>query len=162
MIYDHIPINKVILQDVRQGLKALPDNCIHMVVTSPPYYKMRKYQSDIDTVWGGDDKCEHRWGDAMVGSDNLRFRAGKSSQVGNDINPKIRVGKAGEGGSLCVRCGAWRGQLGQEPTVDMYIRNLTGIMGEIRRVLRPDGVVFFNIGDCWFGSGTPGGDFRDG
>ena len=30
--------NKIICSDVRQGLRQLPDEYCHVVVTSPPYY----------------------------------------------------------------------------------------------------------------------------
>ncbi len=45
------------------------------------------------------------------------------------------------------RCGAWWGELGQEPTVDMYVEHLVGVLREIRRVLRPDGSVWLNLAD---------------
>ena len=42
------------------------------------------------------------------------------------------------------------GQLGMEESIDDYVTTLTDIMNEIRRVLRADGVVFFNIGDTFY------------
>jgi len=57
--------------------------------------------------------------------------------------------------------GAWKGQLGNEPTPDLYIQHLVQICREVKRVLRPDGVFWLNIGDSWAsGKGTcfnPGG-----
>jgi DNA modification methylase len=44
----------------------------------------------------------------------------------------------------------------------MYVINTVTILREIRRVLRPDGVVFWNIGDCYSGSGGAGGDYNEG
>jgi len=46
----------------------------------------------------------------------------------------------------------WRGQLGGEPSPDLYIQHLIQIMREVKRVLRPDGVFWANIGDSWAGS----------
>jgi len=54
----------------------------------------------------------------------------------------------------------WEGQLGGEPTPDLYIQHLVQIMREVRRVLRPDGVFWLNIGDSWAGSGK--GQMGDG
>ncbi len=39
-------------------------------------------------------------------------------------------------------------QLGLEATPEAYVERLVGIMREVRRVLRPDGVLWLNIGDC--------------
>lgn len=47
----------------------------------------------------------------------------------------------------------WRGQLGGEPTPELYVQHLVEICQGVRRVLRPDGVFWLNIGDSWAGSG---------
>ena len=56
----------------------------------------------------------------------------------------------------------WIGQLGSEPSPDLYIRHLVEIFREVRRVLRPDGVCWLNIGDSWVGgkgrSAAPSGE----
>lgn len=46
-----------------------------------------------------------------------------------------------------------RHEIGQEETPEQYVSKLVEIMREIRRVLRPDGTVFFNISDSNAGSG---------
>ena len=38
-----IPVNKIICRDNITYLKTLPDECIDMVVTSPPYDALRDY-----------------------------------------------------------------------------------------------------------------------
>jgi site-specific DNA-methyltransferase (cytosine-N4-specific) len=40
-------------------------------------------------------------------------------------------------------------QIGGEPTIEQYIRRLTRVFGEVQRVLRPDGTLWLNIGDCY-------------
>jgi len=57
--------------------------------------------------------------------------------------------------SACT-CGAWKGQLGLEPTPDLFVRNLVEIFREARRVLRPDGVLWLNLGDSYAGGGRAG------
>ena len=42
------------------------------------------------------------------------------------------------------------GQIGMESSISEYIDALTEIMHEVRRVLRDDGVAFFNIGDTFY------------
>ena len=38
--------NKIICSDVRAGLKSLPAQSVHCVITSPPYYGLRNYGVD--------------------------------------------------------------------------------------------------------------------
>jgi DNA modification methylase len=56
----------------------------------------------------------------------------------------------------------WRGCLGNEPSMELYIQHLSQIFAEVKRVLRNDGTLWLNLGDCYAGSGSPGGDFRNG
>ena len=44
-------------QDVRKSLRLLPDNSVHMVATSPPYWGLRDYGGEKG-VWGGDPDCD--------------------------------------------------------------------------------------------------------
>ena len=45
------------------------------------------------------------------------------------------------------------GQLGLENTPEQYVTRLVAVFREIRRVLRPDGVCWLNLGDSYAGSG---------
>lgn len=45
------------------------------------------------------------------------------------------------------------GQIGLESTPDAYVAKMVAVFGEVRRVLRDDGVVFLNIGDSYASSG---------
>jgi site-specific DNA-methyltransferase (adenine-specific) len=40
-------LDKIILGDAREVLKRLPDNCVHLVVTSPPYNIGKEYDEDL-------------------------------------------------------------------------------------------------------------------
>jgi site-specific DNA-methyltransferase (cytosine-N4-specific) len=40
-----------------------------------------------------------------------------------------------------------QGQIGLEPTLAAYLHRLTAIFAEVRRVLKPDGILWLNIGD---------------
>lgn len=42
------------------------------------------------------------------------------------------------------------GQIGLEDTVDEYVEALTDVMLQVRRVMKPDGVCFLNIGDTFY------------
>ncbi|MDR0829241.1 MAG: site-specific DNA-methyltransferase [Prevotellaceae bacterium] len=44
------------------------------------------------------------------------------------------------------------GQIGLEPTPELYIEKLAEVFEEVRRVLKPDGTLWLNIGDSYAGS----------
>lgn len=52
------------------------------------------------------------------------------------------------------------GQIGQEETPEEYTARLVEVFREVRRVLKDDGTLWLNIGDCYAGSGK--GRTRDG
>lgn len=82
---------RVLVGDVREQLRSLPDVSIHCVVTSPPYWALRDYGVP--------------------------------------------------------------GQIGQEATPEAYVAALVEVFRDVRRVLRPDGTVWLNLGDTYVGSG---------
>jgi DNA modification methylase len=135
----------------------LKDKSVNCIITSPPYWSLRKY--DIpDLIWDGDEKCEHDF------QEYLRPDGGghptESAQVGNTKNDLQRV--YGYKAGFCSRCNAWRGQLGLEPTIDLYLKHLLSILDECKRVLRDDGVMFINMGDSFASSrNEPSYDMND-
>ena len=152
----------------------LPDESVQMVVTSPPYWGLRKYSGEQDLIWGGDKDCEHQWiehHDIAEGyTGTLRWvhgDTGRAFQKDGQTHAKNRRdnpeawSKDIRRYGFCSLCGAWRGAYGLEPTPEMYVQHTIEILREIRRVLRKDGVVFWNIGDSYgSGKGTcfnPGG-----
>ena len=55
--------------------------------------------------------------------------------------------------AFCQLCNAWRGELGLEPTFTLYISHLIDIFREVKRVLKPTGTVWVNLGDSFSGNG---------
>ena len=49
------------------------------------------------------------------------------------------------------------GQIGLESTPEDYVGKLVGVFREVRRVLRDDGTLWLNLGDCYTGSGKAAG-----
>src|SRR4030042_3830978 len=103
------------------------------------------------TVGGGDADCEHEWGEEQeryqrgkVGSESTL--EGGSQRPESDDGPQIA-----RQGSFCRRCGAWRGCLGLEPTPELYVEHLVGVLRDVRRVLRDDGTLWLNLGYSWDG-----------
>ena len=54
--------------------------------------------------------------------------------------------------TICSKCGAWKGQLGLEPSYKMYIDHLMLVTGELKRVLAKSGTMFWNMGDSYSGN----------
>ena len=79
--------------DVLDGLRSLPDDHFGVVVTSPPYWGLRDYDTP--------------------------------------------------------------GQLGLEPTLREHLERMVEVFAEVHRVLKPDGVLWVNYGDCY--ATTPNG-----
>lgn len=135
---------------VKQGhvldvLAGMPAKSVHVCVTSPPYWGLRSYQTPPQ-VWGGVDGCEHEWGPAIV--DHKRGQdAGASARAGNTV---ARVcPPTTQQGAFCQKCGAWRGELGSEPTLDLFVSNLVTVFEAVKRVLRDDGTLWCNLGDSY-------------
>ena len=55
--------------------------------------------------------------------------------------------------TTCPKCGARRidAQLGLEETPSAYVAAMVAVFGEVRRILRKDGVLFLNCGDSYYG-----------
>lgn len=60
-------------------------------------------------------------------------------------------------GQHCVKCSAWHGNLGLEPTPELYVQHIVKIFSEIKRALKPEGTVWLNLGDSYSGSHGTGG-----
>ncbi len=125
-----------------RDMSALEDDSVQCVVTSPPYWGLRKYAGVPDLVWGGDPDCDHQWGSDILGD----TRADAFKDWGNEGSGRDAPHVAVSQGAFC-QCGAWRGSYGLEPTPEMYVDHTIEVLREVRRVLRDDGVVFWNIAD---------------
>lgn len=51
----------------------------------------------------------------------------------------------------------WVGELGGEPSPEMFVAHMVSVFAEVWRVLRDDGVCWINIGDSYAGGGKGGG-----
>jgi DNA modification methylase len=136
------------LGDVRRVLDSMPDNSIDCCVTSPPYWGLRDYGL-ASQVWGGDDGCRHHWGELERGKRKDILPADQTRLVSRASSTGRQDGAATNGGRFCRRCGAWLGSLGLEPTVDLFLLHMTEVFAEVRRVLKPSGTLWLNLGDCY-------------
>src|SRR6266516_1540859 len=133
---------RILIGDVRAKLAELPDESVHCVVTSPPYWGLRDYGT---ALWeGGDAECDHikvARDDGARGNHNggmPGFHGGA-----DDAKGEIRYR------NNCGKCGARRidCQLGLEPTLAEHVQNMVEVFREVRRVLRRDGTLWLNYGD---------------
>ena len=145
--------------NVLEKIKLIPDNSIDCIVTSCPYYGLRKYKAP-DVIWGGDPACEHEWVNQKIYRNNLRFRdPNNKASVGNNKNKEIYDNPNTEA-YFCSKCGAWHGQLGLEPDYRLYLDHLLMVTAELKRVLKPTGTLWWNMGDSYAGSNNGSNDYR--
>ena len=114
--------NTIICGDWIMELKKLPDNIFHCCVTSPPYWGQRDYG------WGGDGSCYDKKKKA-------------------EIHPEYITHPKYDYLQICPKCGRCRPKFGLEKTPEEHIEKLVEGFREVRRVLRPDGVLWLNYGD---------------
>ena len=125
--------------DAATVLATLPADSVDCIVTSPPYFGLRDYGT---ATWiGGDEGCDHT--PAATGSTQNKGNNGKMAQPW---------------AYYCRKCGATRqdSQLGLEATPEEYVANLVAVFRELRRVLKPSGTCWLNLGDSYAGSGRGG------
>jgi DNA modification methylase len=131
--------------DVRQVLKSIPDNSVHCVITSPPYFGHRTY-GIVPQIWGDIcPYCNHKWRVSIkpgvsggIASKKVHIKGTENFQ----IVPDSEYG-------VCNLCGAVKCELGQEPTPELFVQHLVEVFREVKRVLRPDGTLWLNLGDSY-------------
>lgn len=103
--------------DALSMLRTLPSDSVDCVVTSPPYWGLRDYGCPA-VVFGGDVLCSHDWRSLVK-----RAAHGRSDLTqSKNIHSATRYSSSSE---TCSKCGAWKGQLGLEPTIQLFIEHLT-------------------------------------
>lgn len=137
--------------DTRAAMAALPAESIQCCVTSPPYYGLRDYGT---ASWqGGKPGCDHLRKASSVSSSSTLRRDGRDHLGPYQGEKATRIGTPYQGD--CGKCGAVRvdNQIGLEPTADAYVAEMVEVFRGVRRVLRPDGVLWLNLGDSYAGGG---------
>ena len=120
------------------ALAGMPDESVHVCVTSPPFWGLRDYQT---ATWsGGDSACDHKNKHGIQGATGQR-------------SDRTFTGAQNFYKDTCRRCGTIRtdDQLGLEKTPEEYVARLVKVFREVRRVLRKDGTLFLNLGDSYAG-----------
>ena len=144
---------KILVGDFLEKFKEIPDESIDCVITSPPYWGLRDYGTG---KWeGGDPDCKH---------DKIEH---KTREKRGGFEGSIQSNNVGSFGSerqwtsdICPDCGAERidKQMGLELDFNDYLDKLDAMMKECRRVLKPTGTVWVNLGDTY---STVSGGMKD-
>jgi DNA modification methylase len=87
---------RILIGDVREVLRTLPDESVDCCISSPPYWGLRSYLP-----------ADH---------------------------PQKHL------------------EIGSEPTVQEWVRTMVEVFGEVRRVLKPEGTLWLNLGDSYAGA----------
>lgn len=141
----------------------LKDGSVQCCVTSPPYYGLRKYDGRQGIEWpavtyrpmpglpemtipGCDPACKHEWGETQPHTSRHRHTP---ENTGKQAHYVAGGGVPTSRGNWCQLCGGWRGDLGLEPTPEMYVGHLVLVFREVWRALREDGVLWLNLGDSF-------------
>jgi DNA modification methylase len=151
--------------DALQILKSLPSESVQMCMTSPPYWGLRNYAGGSDIVWGGDEGCEHVWEGSEYHEHREEIQSSKTRTTERFYGEPSRKFNGDHqkhySNIFCVKCHAWKGQLGLEPTPELFVEHLTMVFHEVKRVLKREGSFYLNLGDTYVsGKGScfnPGG-----
>lgn len=92
----------------------LPDESVQMVVTSPPYWGLRKYSGEQELVWLNGKNCSHDW----ITKEHKDTRGVEGSNLTGRIPYKEGEARINYVDGICSLCGAWKGAYGLEPTPD--------------------------------------------
>ena len=148
---------RILEGDCRDVLRSLPAESVQMAVTSPPYWGLRDYGIP-PSIWDDDPDCSHEWGGVYVpppGGKGTQSSGLNGAQTSAKYRERLQEQHQMKGVTthFCARCGAWAGAFGLEPTYQLYVEHAVEVFREVRRVLRPDGVLFLNLGDSYCSGG---------
>ena len=134
----NMEVNKILQGDIKEISKQLPSNFVNTIVTSPPYWGLRDYGT---AIWiDGNSDCDHR--------PKRKNGTGTQTITGGITGNHMHEGFKGDS---CPKCGAKRidNQIGLEATPGEHVTVLVNLFQELRRVLRDDGTLWLNYGDCY-------------
>lgn len=145
-------VNGVLHLNAIDGFKKLPDKSVDCIMTSPPYWQLRNYPAPA-VIWDETQDCNHTFDIKihkktidMTYQERLQKEKGSNSKLAQKVNELVW-----ESG-YCTKCGAWKGELGLEPTFNLFIKHLCDIFDEAKRVLKDSGALWVNLGDTYSGA----------
>jgi len=131
-------------------IKEVPKETIDCIISSPPYWALRDYGTG-KWVGGNDPKCEHQ---------EIRRKTRDERKSNAWMEEKLTEGTFGDElkwkSRTCPTCKAEYvdQQWGMEENFQDYLKKMNSLMQELRRVLKPTGSIWINLGDTYNSSGT--------
>ena len=131
-------------------IKEIPENSIDCIISSPPYWALRDYGTG-KWVGGNDPNCKH---------DEIRRKTRDERKSNQWMEQKLTEGTYGDElkwkSRTCPTCKAEfkDQQWGMEENFQEYLKKMRSLMTELRKVLKPTGSVWINLGDTYNSSGT--------
>lgn len=147
----------ILTGDSLSTLRTLRARSVQCCVTSPPYWGLRDYGT---AKWeGGRVGCRHIDPNGPVNAPSAKSTLTTNGGRGPLPGDKYQHDRQAQFRGICGKCGARRvdAQLGLEATPEEYVSRLVEIFREVRRVLKDDGTLWLNLGDCY---ATGGGKFN--
>lgn len=139
------------LGDARKLAHELEPASLDCIVTSPPYFRQRDYQTGYWT--GGDIACSHESARRKTRYDYTL--ANSPIQNGNRTGTDAQIARWL---TTCPDCSAQRidKQIGIEDDVRVYIGNLLQVFVALRHALKPTATLWINLGDSYGPDGLIG------
>ena len=110
----------ILVGDVLDRLRALPDESMQCVVTSPPYWGQRDY--GVAGQIGLEATPEEYVDNLSAVFSTVRRACSPSSQLWLNLGDKWASGGNGGGGSLSIKRGAWRRLAGEKGSAYSAVR----------------------------------------
>jgi len=143
-----IELNKTYNEDCLKTMARMPDNFVDCCITSPPYWGLRDYQTE-PIIWG-DNHCEHEWIEYIFPAKGGKTHPDRPSKMGGNRHmSETDIRGVPQKSNFCNKCNAWKGNLGLEPTPELYVEHLVQIFQEVKRVLKKEGTLWLNLGDSY-------------
>ncbi len=129
--------------------RGRPRNRVHGGPPTPAAAKTEqgRYEAGVDS-WAGHSQDGLRWS----------VHRGDASTVLSTVSPASFHCAVTSPPYYWQRDYKVAGQIGQEPAISEYVTSVASVMDQLRRVLRPDGLLFLNLGDTYYSAkGQPKG-----
>ena len=138
--------------DARKIIKSLPSGIADTCITSTPYFNQRDYGTGF---WvGGDSSCLHS---RIKTEKELVKQCSEKSTLTGSLTRQIEHARAqATYKETCDKCGAYRidEQIGLESTPEDFTRQIFEVLMETKRVLKPSGTLWLNLGDSYCSTAT--------
>lgn len=132
-----------------EKIKEIPKDSVDCVISSPPYWALRDYGTG-KWVGGSNPNCNHLEIQHKTRDERGGLSEKQSSSEGS-FGDELKWTS-----NKCPTCNAEYidKQWGMEDNFQDYLQKMRSLMNEVRRIIKPTGSVWINLGDTYNSSGT--------